>query len=36
MSEGREEAIPANHLIKGKNVMKMPIKDGYQFSLSLA
>ena len=35
MSKGKEEAIPANHLIKGRNVIKMPTRDGYQFSLDL-
>ena len=30
-----EENIPPNHIINGRNVMRMPVRDGYQFSLDL-
>ena len=37
-SQGRdkqEEGVPSNHIINGRNVMKMIIRDAYQFSLDL-
>ncbi|XP_065904959.1 uncharacterized protein [Dysidea avara] len=35
-SQGQgKETIPANHLINGRNIMLMPTRDEYQFSLDL-
>jgi len=30
-----EENIHPNHMINGRNVMRIPVRDGYQFSLDL-